>query len=103
MLNLGDMAPLSTNLKDPTARPYFLWDEDTTVAELHAAIGRAEPEEWARLVGKMMREARDTDVWCFVTPQAVWERRALLDRYLGRRRAFWQYLLEGWHRDGYLT
>jgi hypothetical protein len=38
-----------------------------------------------------------------VTPRAVWERRAMLDRYLGRRRAFWNYLLEGWHRDGYLS
>lgn len=97
------MARLSTDLHDPAARPYFLWDEETTVAELRSAIARAEPEEWARLVGKLMREARDTDVWLFVKPRAVWERRALLDRYLGRRRAFWQYLLEGWHRDGYLN
>jgi hypothetical protein len=103
MLDLEQMAQLSTNLHDPSARPYFLWDEETTVAELRAAIERAEPEEWARRVGKMMREARDTDVWLFVTPRAVWERRALLDRYLGRRRAFWQYLLEGWHQDGYLS
>ena len=97
------MTPLSTNLSDQAARPYFLWDEDTTVAELHSAISHAAPEEWARLVGKMMREARDTDVWRFVTPRAVWERRSLLDRYWGRRRAFWYYLLEGWHRDGYLS
>lgn len=97
------MARLSTNLHDPHARPYFLWDEETTVAELRSAIERAEPEEWARLVGKMMREARDTDVWLFVTPRAVWERRGSLDRYLGKRRPFWNYLLEGWHRDGYLT
>lgn len=96
------MTRLSTNLRDPTARPYFLWDEDTTVGELTAAIERAEPEEWARLVGKLMREARDSDVWHFVTPRAVWEHRARLDRYLGRRRAFWNYLLNAWHDDGYL-
>ena len=97
------MAPLSTNLRDPAARPYFLWDESTTVAELRSSIERAEPEEWARLVGKMMREARDVDVWHFVTPRAVWDHRAQLDRYLGRRRAFWHYLLDGWHRDGLLS
>jgi hypothetical protein len=96
------MKQLSTNLSDPSARPYFLWDENTTVAELRSAIEHAEPDEWAQLVGKMMREARDTDVWHFVTPHAVWEHRALLDRYLGRRRAFWHYLLDAWHRDGYL-
>ena len=97
------MTRLSTDLCDPTVRPYFLWDESTTVAQLQAAIEQAKPEEWARLVGKVMREARDTDVWRFVTPRAVWKRRALLDRYLGRRRAFWRYLLEGWHRDGFLS
>ena len=53
--------------------------------------------------GRHMREARDTDVWYFVTPRAVWEQRTVLDRYLGRRRAFWHYLLGGWHRDGYLS
>jgi hypothetical protein len=97
------MARLSTNLSDPTARPYFLWDEEATVAELRAAIDQAEPEEWARLIGKVMREARDADVWYFVTPQMVWERRGLLDRYLGRRRVFWHYLLNAWHQDGYLS
>lgn len=102
MLKDAKMTRLSTNLRDPAARPYFLWDEDTTVAELRSAIELAEPEEWARLVGKVMREARDPDVWHFVTPHEVWERRAELDRYLGRRRAFWRYLLEAWHRDGFL-
>lgn len=96
------MTRLSTNLRDPDARPYFLWDEDTTVADFRSALASADADEWARLVGKLMREARDTDVWQFVSPRAVWERRAQLDRYLGRRRAFWQYLLEGWHNDGYL-
>ncbi|MDD9938222.1 MAG: hypothetical protein OXT09_31720 [Myxococcales bacterium] len=84
-------------------RPYFLWDEDTTVAGFRSALESADEAEWARLVGKLMREARDTDVWLFVSPQAVWERRSSIDRYLGRRRGFWRYLLEGWHRDGYLT
>jgi hypothetical protein len=97
------MARLSTDLRDPAARPYFLWDEPTTVAQLRSAIEKASPEEWARLVGKVMREARDTDVWHFVSPRAVWERRSLLERYWGRRRAFWQYLLEGWYKDGFLS
>lgn len=96
------MTRLSTDLSDPTARPYFLWDEETTVGQLRCSIEQADLDEWTRLVGKLMREARDTDVWQFVTPREVWERRDLLERYLGRRRSFWQYLLEGWHRDGFL-
>ena len=57
---LNDMTRLSTNLRDPSARPYFLWDEDTTVAELRSAIEHAEPAEWARLVGTCARRATRT-------------------------------------------
>jgi hypothetical protein len=49
-----------------------------------------------------MREARDEDVWKFVTPERVWQCFATIEPHLGRRRAFWRYLLEGWRRDGYL-
>lgn len=93
---------LSTDLRDPDVRPYFLWDERTTVGEFRRALAQAGPSEWARLTGKLMREARDTDVWAFVTPQAVWDRLSDLDRYLGRRRAFWHYLLGAWHDEGYV-
>ena len=92
---------LSFDLRDPDARPYFLWDErDATVASFRRALAEAGEDEKARLLGKLMREARDEDVWQFTT---VAEVRALLpkiDRYLGRRRAFWRYLLEAWRRHG---
>jgi hypothetical protein len=96
------MARLSTDLRDSSVRPYFLWDEERTVGEFRAALDAAESDEWARLVGKLMREARDADVWLFVSPQRVWERFAAIEPFLGRRRAFWRYLLEGWQRDGLL-
>jgi hypothetical protein len=94
---------LSTDLTDDDARPYFLWDEQRTVRELREALAAAEPGEWSRLVGKLMREARDEDVWKFVTPEQVWQQLASLEPYLGRRRNFWHYLLEAWSRDGFLT
>jgi hypothetical protein len=36
------------------------------------ALLHADARERARLVGKLMREARDPDVWQFVTPREVW-------------------------------
>jgi hypothetical protein len=93
---------ISTDLTNDDARPYFLWDEQRTVGELREAIASAEPEEWSRLVGKLMREARDEDVWKFVTPEQAWQGLDSLEPYLGRRRDFWRYLLEAWYRDGYL-
>ena len=63
--------PLSTDLDDPSAVPYFLWDEPMTVAELRARLGTASPPERTRLLGKILREARDTDVWRFTSPAEV--------------------------------
>jgi hypothetical protein len=96
------MARLSTDLSDPSVRPYFLWDEAITLVEFREQLAEASPERWAQLVGKLLREARDPDVWLFVTPQQVYSARTKLEPYLGRRRAFWHYLLAGWRSDGFV-
>ena len=96
------MQPLTTDLSDEEGRPYFLWDESRTIGEFRRALATAQPTQWCRLVGKLMREARDTDVWRFVSPAEVWAHFDTIRPHLGRRRAFWQYLLTGWHRDGFL-
>jgi hypothetical protein len=95
--------PITSNLSDESSRPYFLWDEDTTTAEFRCALRNAPPEERWCLIGRLMREARDPDVWLFVTPDEV---RAHFDKirpHLGRRRVFWDYLIEGWQRDGLVS
>jgi hypothetical protein len=84
---------LSTDLDDPQAVPYFLWDEPLSVAELRTRLANAEaPEKW-RLLGKILREARDTDVWRFTAPIEVAAHWPELERHLGRRRAYWEFLL----------
>jgi len=98
------MRPLTTDMRDRDRRPYFLWDEDVSVAELHALL-HERPEEdpnRLRLLGKMLREARDIDVWAFVTPQEVARALPKLGRRVGRRRAFWEFLIGGWREDGLL-
>jgi hypothetical protein len=94
--------PLSTDLDDPSVRPYFLWDEMLTVAEFRSRIAVPDGEERLRYVGKLMREARDRDVWRFITPQVAWDLLPQLEPYLGRRRAFWRYLLGAWHKENYV-
>ena len=92
---------LSFDLQDPAARPYFLWDErDATVGSFRRALAAANEDEKARLLGKLMREARDEDVWHFTTVAEVRALMPKIDRYLGRRRAFWRYLLDAWERHG---
>ncbi len=93
---------LTTDMNDPGGVPYFLWDEPMTLATLRECLDRASPVERGRLLGKIMREARDTDVWSFTTPGeviALWES---ISRNLGRRRSFWSWLIGRWKEDGLL-
>lgn len=95
-------APLTTQLDDPDAVPYFLWDQPMTVAEVRQRLQSASQPERLRLLGKILREARDTDVWRFTTPgeiASLWEQ---LVRHLGRRRGFWAFLLRSWREEGLL-
>jgi hypothetical protein len=94
---------LSTDLGDPEAIPYFLWDEPMTVSRFRERLHDGSEAERARMLGKLMREARDADVWRFVSPEEVrsaWPRVAL---HLGRRRGFWEFLLARWKELGLLA
>ncbi|MEW6211554.1 MAG: hypothetical protein AB1631_24520 [Acidobacteriota bacterium] len=91
---------LSTDLDDPSAIPYFLWDEPMTVSEFRQRLETSSPTERTRLLAKQMREARDTDVWKFISPQEVWQRWPELRPRLGRRRDFWEFILGRWHKEG---
>ena len=91
---------LSLDLDDPAAVPYFLWDAPMTVGELRARLRSADEPERVRLLGRILREARDPDVWRFTTPKEVTALWPLLERHLGRRRTFWQFLLERWRELG---
>lgn len=91
---------LSSDLEKNSAVPYFLWDEPMTVGELKRRLISASDAERTRLLGKILREARDTDVWQFTTPLAVWRDWAKLEPYLGRRREFWKFLFEFWEKEG---
>jgi hypothetical protein len=73
-MNADPGAPLTTDLSSPQAIPYFLWDEPMTVAEFRRRLQMASTAEQTRLLAKLPREARDTDVWLFISPAEVWRR-----------------------------
>jgi len=91
---------LSTRLTDPDAIPYFLWDDPMTVSELEERLRTASEPERLRLLALVLREARDPDVWRFVTPEEVVRLWPRLAGRLGLRRAFWEFLLDRWKRLG---
>lgn len=89
---------LTANLDDPQGIPYFLWDDPMTLANLLDYLRTAPPMERTRMLAKILREARDTDVWRFTTPQEVLRLWPELSPMLGRRRTFWEFLFEQWRR-----
>jgi hypothetical protein len=91
---------MSGRFGDDSSRPYFLWSEHTTLGQFRAALAAASEPEKARLLGTLLREARDTDVWEFTTVREVRALYPQLERYLGRRRPFWRYLLTAWAAHG---
>jgi hypothetical protein len=97
------MRPLTVDLDRGDLRPYFLWDEDVSIDELRACLRGEDDRERLRLLGKLLREARDIDVWRFVTLAEVVEALPKLARRLGRRRAFWDFVIEGWRDVGVLA
>ncbi len=87
---------LSTDLANPEALPYFLWDEPMSVAQLHEKLRSASAPERVRLLAKILREARDTEVWRFTTLDEVVRLWPDIAPRLGQRRAFWEFLLKQW-------
>lgn len=94
--------PLSLDLDRRDARPYFLWSENLSVAELAHRLHGEDEDERLRLLATLLREALDSDVWRFVRPEEVARDLPRIAHRLGRRRAFWEFLIAGWRADGLL-
>lgn len=92
--------PLSTNLEDADARPYFLWDEDVSVSELREHLASDDVRLRGLWQARVMREARYQDVWKFLRLHDVLRDFDCIDPHLGRTRAFWNWLIDGWQKDG---
>ena len=86
---------------DARGRPYFLWDQSTTLEEFKELLQDREPEVRAYMMGKLMRQARPDDVFQFVTLSCIREHFSGLKRYLGDKLEFWTWLLDKLEaRDG---
>ena len=91
---------MTTDLGDPEAVPYFLWDDPMTLTELRGRLREAPEPERVLLLARILREARDTEVWQFTSPEEVVRLWPRLSLHLGRRREFWEFLLSRWREQG---
>lgn len=83
-------------LLDGKGRPYFLWDEDITVDEFRARLRDPDLAVRAYFLGKLLRQAKPDDVFTFVTLDELQREFPAVERYLGRTRAFWEWVLGRW-------
>ncbi len=83
-------------------RPYFLWDVDVTSEELRQRLRLDDPDIRAQWQGRVMREARFEEVWDYLTLEEVLRDWPHITRHLGKSRAFWEFLLDGWKRQNLL-
>ena len=96
-------ADLTSDLSRDDAVPYFLWDAPMTVREIRSVLGGPASAERTRLLARILREARDTDVWTFVAPAQVVAEWDEVAPFHGRRRAFWRFLIDRWRAEGFLA
>jgi hypothetical protein len=90
----------ATNLTDGSAVPYFLWDEPLTLDELRRRLAGDDQEERVRLAAKVMREARFDETVELVPVAEIVAHYPRLRRNLGRRLAFWDFLIAEWRSLG---
>jgi hypothetical protein len=93
---------LTTDLDSPDSIPYFTWDDPMSVSEIRRLLKEVPDPERIPLLARILREARDTDVWRFTSPEEVVRLWPRLSLRLGRRRAFWEFLLDRWRAQGFV-
>ncbi len=94
---MSTLAPTPPDrLVDQRGRPYFAWDEDLTLADFRARLRAPDPEVRAYFLGKLMRQAKPDDVFSFVTLDELIAAMPTVERYLGKTREFWTWLIGRW-------
>jgi hypothetical protein len=88
------LQPTSEKLRNENHRPDFLWWLNCTVGQFKEFLASNDVGTRAYYLGASLREANTRDVWIFTTPDTVKLHWRELNRYLGKSRERWAYLLD---------
>lgn len=94
------MKPMNARSLREDEIPYFSWDRRWTVAEIRRRLALEGDSGWVRTAAWILREAAFVDVWQFLQPQQVRDHLQDLAPLLGRKREFWEYIIEAWRELG---
>ena len=81
---------------DARGRPYFLWDCDLTMDQLHEALASDDRPTRLTMLAKVLRQARPEDALTFVGRAELVQLEPELRPQLGERAGFWQFWCEVW-------
>lgn len=83
------------------AVPYFNWDVTATNDVVRHALRDGPEDDRLFWMARILAEARYGDVWRYLSLRNdVLPRWDALKPILGRRAPFWEFLIDGWRRDG---
>ena len=91
---------MTADMNDLDRRPGFLWDEGLSIRDMQRCISEGDDADRIPLLAKILREARDDQVWHFTTVQQIMDAWPRISPRLGRRRGFWEFLFDAWKRQG---
>jgi hypothetical protein len=80
--------------------PYFMWDYQYTVGQIKEMLAKGPEFQRIWLMAKIMRDARYSDVWKFMTLQDFLKYRERLMPKLGWEKGFWQFMYSQWLKHG---
>ena len=83
-------------LLDQQNRPYFLWDCDITIQQLHEKLMDSDPKIRCYWMGKVMRQAKPEDAIALLTWDTIKQEFSGVIPYLGNKRSFWKWLFSKW-------
>lgn len=82
------------------AIPYFMWDYGYSVGQIRSMLAESNEAQRIWLMAKIMRDARYSDVWKFISLQDFLKYRDRLMSKLGREKSFWEFLYSRWIKQG---
>lgn len=81
--------------------PYFMWDYQYTVGEIKKMLAEGDENQRLWLIAKIMRGARYSDVWKFISLQDFLKyRERLMNGRLGFLKGFWEFMYSQWIKLG---
>lgn len=83
-------------------RPWFLWDVEIDEPTFRTRLQHPDPSIRAQWQGALLREARFREVFEYLTLAEIVRDLPHIEPHLGRKRAFWHWILEGFRHDGVL-